>query len=119
MAIASAIKGVLGLDLRECRLSRAQVAEELSRLCGRVVTESQIDAYTAETKSHRFPAELVPAWVKVTGSVRLLSLLCGEAGMWLGSRTDHGFAEYGRAAVRREKESARLEQLKGDLWAKA
>jgi hypothetical protein len=112
-----AIKRAAANDVRECRRSRAQIADELSSRTGRSISVAQIDAYLAETKSgHRFPCDLLPAWVQVTGSRRVLDILCAAAGYCLADQTERELAELGRECIRREKSQSRLEALKGDLW---
>jgi hypothetical protein len=109
------IKRTLVQDLKECRFSREQVAEALSRLIGRTITLAQIDAWAAETKEHRLPAEYVPAWVRCTGSRRVLELLCAESGMWVADAEEHDFAEYGRARMQEDAAAARRSELERRL----
>jgi hypothetical protein len=106
------IKRIAALDLKECRWSREQVAEGLSKLVGRVVSLAQLDTITAETKSHRLPAEWIPAWVRVTGSTRLLDLLCAESGMWMADETEHDLADLARAQIHQERVSGKIVELK-------
>jgi hypothetical protein len=113
------IKAVLVADLRECRWSREEVAMRLTDMAGRPITEATIDAWTARTKPHRFPADLVPAWVRITGSTRLLHALCEDSGMHAADASDREFAELGRAQIEREKAEQKFQQLKGELWRKA
>lgn len=118
--MAASIKRALAEDLRSSRWSRAEVAEKLSRLAGRPITEHHIDAFAADSKAgYRFPAELVGAWVQVLGSRRLLDLICGELGYHAADDTERGLAELGRAQIQREKLDRQLEKLKGDLWTRA
>ena len=67
----------LSLDLRlalvraikNCPLSRYDIAGRISELMGRDLTKSMLDKYTAESaEEHRIPAEIVPALCLVTGS---------------------------------------------------
>jgi hypothetical protein len=96
-------------DLRESPLSREGVAAELSRVAGRPVSLAMVDAYLSETKAaHRFPAELIPAWVHTLKSPRLLRVLCAQAGLSLATQEDRDFAELGRAALRQEKLAKKL-----------
>lgn len=111
-----AIKRAMVLDLKQCRWSREQVAQELAAIIGRHITVAQIDAWTAETHIHRLPAECVAAWVRLTGSRRVLELICGESGLWLGDPTDRELAEYGRARLRAEKLAAQTEEMRSQLW---
>jgi hypothetical protein len=113
---SAGVTQVLIDDLRVSRYSRAEVAIKLSEITGRPVSENNIDLWTAPSKPHRFPAELVSAWVRVTGSRRVLELLCEEAGLCAMDAKDLKFAELGRAQIEREKADARLQHLKGELW---
>ena len=105
---AARVREAAGKDLKECRLSRDQVALELTGMVGREITVAQIDAFVAESKPHRLPAELLPAWVKVTGSRRLLEALLGELGLSVATEEDREFAELGRVRLRDEKLTRKL-----------
>ena len=109
------VKRAAAQDLKECRWSREEVAEGLSRLIGRPISLAQIDAMLAETKQHRLPAEWIPAWARVTGSTRILALVCAECGLWLADETEHDLAELARAEMEREKAGARAEELRKRL----
>lgn len=113
------IKQQAARDLRECRYSREHVAERLSWLLGRSITLAQIDAVTAATKAHRFPAEWIPAWIMTTGSRRILELLCGAAGLWAADETDQRFARLGREAIKARKAAKRAAELESELWDRA
>ncbi len=112
------VKRAAAQDLAECRWSREQIAEALSKLVGRDVSLAQIDAITAETKNHRMPAEWVPAWVRVTGSRRLLELLCAESGMWLADAIEHDLAELARAQIQSERVNGKIAELRKRVEAK-
>jgi hypothetical protein len=102
-------------DLKECRWSREQVALGLTKLIGREVSLAQIDSILAETKLHRLPAEWLPAWVRVTGSKRLLELLCAECGMYLADVTEHDLAGLAREQLQLEKVSSKIDMLRKRL----
>jgi len=101
------VRRVLREDLAECGLSRIEVLGRLAEL-GASTTGAMLDAYVADSKPHRFPAELIPAWVKVTGSRRILDLVCGECGLATATADDQGFAELGRIKLRGEKLAQKL-----------
>lgn len=105
------VRAILSADLKECEKSREQVALDLSEIVGTRITLAMIDAMVAPTKANRFPAEWIPAWIRVTGSERLFRELCGAAGLFLGSEEDRDFAELGRARLKAEK-------LERKLWAR-
>ena len=102
------LRKALKTDLAECRLSRDEVAARLSVRMGRVGAAT-LDAYIAESKANKFPAELIPAWVEVTKSRRILTLLCGEIGLSVATEEDRDFADLGRAHLKSEKLRKKLE----------
>lgn len=114
-AISGKVLAAAAKDLRECRWSREEVAERLSFLLARKITVAQIDALIAESKPHRFPAEWIPAWVKITGSARLLALLCEESGYWLADETEHNLAQLSRTEIERDRADRRVAELRARL----
>ena len=114
-----AVKRLASEDLKGCPLSRIQVAEALSRALHLSVTVAQIDAITAPTKEgHRFPAFWLPAWTRITGSTRILSLLCEKAGVWMATDTDRKFAELGRAHLKAKSTDTKISDLEQELGGK-
>jgi hypothetical protein len=112
-----AVREALRKDLRALDgLSRDQVADQLSQWAGRKITRAQLDALVADTHQHRFPAELVPVWVRVTGSARILVLICEAAGYWVANETERDLARMAWEQIRREKSAGVVEKLKAKLW---
>ena len=103
------IKTAAALDLKECRWSREQVAEGLTVMLGRPITVSSIDAVTSKTHSHQFHVEWLPAWIRITGSRRLLDLVCAASGLWAVDAGDWDLAQYARATLTAEKLKKRIE----------
>ena len=110
--ITDDLKRLAAEDLKRCRLSREQVALGLSGQVGRRITWAQVDAWVAESKAHHFPLDILPAWVRVTGSVSLLEFLCNETGYLLADETSARFAELGRRVIERERAADREARLK-------
>jgi len=106
------VKRTAALDIKECRHSREEITIGLSRLVGRQVSIAQIDAMLAESKPHRFPAEWIPAWVRVTGSKRLLDLLCAASGYWLADDVDVDLANMARAEILRDRHGSKASDLR-------
>ena len=105
----------LALDIKECALSREQIADQLGDIHGRRFTRAQIDAWTAETKQHQFPTYLLPAWTLVTGSTRLLDLLCAAAGLYLADQRDYDLAALARAGLEAERLQKQRRELRSKL----
>lgn len=102
------IKRYAAMDIRECRRSRDEIADGLSRLLAKHITVAQIDAITAETKANRLPAEWLPAWVRVTGSTRVLDLIVGSSGHWLADNVERDLADLSRAELDRKRLEERI-----------
>jgi len=81
MDIDRAFREKVSEVLRQCPLSRYQVAARMSELVGQDITKSMLDSWTAESKEqHRFPAVFLPAFCAAVGSTELLMMLgtpCG------------------------------------------
>jgi hypothetical protein len=105
----AAIREALRADVKESRLSRAEIAIEISWMMGRPISLAMIDAYMSETKAgHRFPVELLAAWVMVLKSSRLAEAVFRPARLSLATAEDRDFAELGRAELRRKKLAEKL-----------
>jgi hypothetical protein len=67
--------------LKNCPLSRWQVAARMSELTGQEITKTMLDSWTAESKEgHRFPAIFLPAFCEAVGCsepIRMLGKLVG------------------------------------------
>lgn len=71
----------ISLALKQCPLSRWQVAARMSELTGQEITKAMLDSWTAESKeAHRFPAIFLPAFCEAVGCsepLRMLGKLVG------------------------------------------
>ena len=115
LGISDDIKAIAAEDLKRCRYSREEITLALSGQVGREITVAQINAWVAESHNNRFPLDVVPAWVRVTGSPRLLEMVCSEAAMYLANETEHRLAAYGRRVIELDKATDREARLKADL----
>lgn len=81
MNIRDQIRKSICSAIKQCRLSRHQIADQISVLTGNKVTVTTIDSWTAKSKpQNRIPAEYVPAFCKVTDNFDLLIILDEAAG---------------------------------------
>jgi hypothetical protein len=65
----------ISLALKQCPLSRWQVAARMSELTGQEITKAMLDSWTAESKeAHRFPAIFLPAFCEAVGCSELFRL---------------------------------------------
>jgi hypothetical protein len=65
------------------RKSRWQIAGEMSHLLATEVSKHQLDGWVAESKAHRFPAEYLHVFCRVTETDEPLRILAEGAGVYL------------------------------------
>ncbi|NPV70315.1 MAG: hypothetical protein HPY55_06675 [Firmicutes bacterium] len=88
---------MLSQALKECPFSRYEAAARMSELVGAEITKAQLDSWTAESKEfHRFPAEYLPAFLKVTGSSEILRLMAELVSCYVLESEEALLAEIGR-----------------------
>ena len=81
--IAEKLRLSLIRAIKDCHLSRHQIAGEMSHLLGYEVSKTTIDTWTAESKEqHRIPAEYLPAFCKTTGDLEPIRILAECGGMF-------------------------------------
>lgn len=81
--IRERLRAAVADALKHPAKSRWQIAGEMSHLLGIEISKYQIDAWVAESKEHRIPAEYVPALCRVTESYEPLRVLTEAAGVYL------------------------------------
>lgn len=84
MDIDRCFRESISAALRNCPLSRYQVAARMSELVGQDITKTMLDSWTAESKEqHRFPAIFLPAFCEAVGKTEPLKLLTNPVGVFL------------------------------------
>jgi len=117
LCVREALRLALCQDIKQCSLSRPQIAGEMSHLTGVSITRAAIDSWTAESKpQNRMPAEYISAWCVVTKSRRSLAIINEAAGAFVLPGPDALRSEIQKWS---EKESsARAEKRKRQLFLK-
>jgi hypothetical protein len=106
------VRSILVEAIRACDKSRAQIAEEMSFLVGREITERMLNGFTAESKDdYRFPSELERAFCTVTGDNRLLISKVERHGLYVIDANEKDLLELGRAYAQRTNADERIELL--------
>ena len=81
MDMALRLKNALTEAIKGCQHSRYEIAAKVSELTGKDLSKTMLDQYTAESKeAYHFPAELLTAFCRVTGSYEPLAVLLGPLG---------------------------------------
>lgn len=120
-------EGSLNIHSRFCRcltrainqsgLSRWELAGRMSHLLGTEITKYMIDSWTAESKEgHRFPAEYLPAFCKVTSSLEPMQILAELTGMFALPGPDALRAEIQKLSE--EEELLKAEKRKREMFLK-
>lgn len=79
--MSARVREVVSEALKGMDCKRWVVAGQLSERCGMEITESMLNAWTAESKeNHRFPLEIVPAFCEVTGDYTLMEMMAAACG---------------------------------------
>lgn len=73
--VGTALKIAVQQDLANAKYSVDELAQAMTALAGREVTSQMLEQISAKGNQHMIPVYLVPAWVRVTGSRRILDVL--------------------------------------------
>ena len=110
------VRSILVDSIRACGKSRIEIADEMSRLLGRKVTERMLNAFTAESKEeHRWPAEFDRAFCAATGDNRLLTCRVEAAGLRVINAEEEKLLDLGREYLRRKRAEKKLAALESDF----
>ncbi len=79
------LRNLLSRALKECLLSRAEIAARMTDLMygdagDGEITKAQIDSWTRSSDAWRFPLEALPAFVETTGTYWLLDSIAERCG---------------------------------------
>lgn len=115
LSVIERLRGALRSAVKGSLLSRDQIADEMSHLCGQGITKQVIDSWTREdqqdtgsdgsvrsgvsdgkTIRRHIPAEYLPAFCKVTHSLEPLRIMTEAAGFFLSPGPDALRAEIQR-----------------------
>jgi len=84
MNVRDRLRGSLIEAIKTSRLSRWEIAGEMSHLLDQEVSKFQLDSWTAESKDgYRFPAEYLPAFCEAVGCTAPLKLLGQALGVFV------------------------------------
>jgi hypothetical protein len=99
-----AVQEALKRTLRNCQLSREEIADEMSRLVSEKITVTHIANWTAESKNGwRMPLEYAAAFYVVTGDPGVVK--AALAGSGIGVLDDKDFALYELGKIVAEERS--------------
>ncbi len=106
------IRAIITDAMKKCPLSRAEIAEKMSGLLGRKITERQLNNYAADSRGeYRFPCEFERAFCAAVGDDRLLTCRCKAAGLYVIDHTGWELLELGREFLNRKRATANVANL--------
>lgn len=102
--------------IKNCSMSRWEIAGKMSALLGVEISKFQVDAWTAESKErHRFPAIYLPAFCQAVGDFTPLTILAEKAGVFVLPGREVLNAELAKRICRREEETKEIKKIKAFL----
>jgi hypothetical protein len=107
-----AVQEALKRTLKNCQLSREEIAEEMTRLVGENITVNHIANWTAESKNGwRMPLEYAAAFYLITGDPGVIQ--AALAGSGIGVLNDKEFAlfELGKIVADERTRSKKKRQV--------
>jgi hypothetical protein len=111
--ISQRLKEMLSEGLRRCDFDRYEAAAQMSRLVGCEITKSQLDSWTAESKeTYRFPAEYLPAFVRVTGYKEPLRVMVELVQCYILESEEALHAELGKINCQRRELAQREKEVR-------
>lgn len=116
MCDAALVRGVVADTIRRSNKSRGQIAEEMTYLVGREITERMLNGFTADSRDdYRWPGELDRAFCFVTGDNRLLRCRAELAGYKVISQDEAALLELGRQYLIRQRATTQIDLLEKSL----
>jgi len=109
------LKAALTEAIKGCkRLSRYDICSKISELTGKDLSKTMLDQYTAESKeAYHFPAEMLTAFCRVTGSFEPLAVLLEPLGCSILSGDEAHELEIVRMERRIAEMQRKLNEMKG------
>jgi hypothetical protein len=106
------IKAIAAEAIRNCGLSRDQIADQMSILVGKPITLRMLNHWTAYgEQTSRWPLCYTRAFCQVVGDWRLLGSIAELGGLQIISSEDALFLELGKQYFNRKRTDAQLHEL--------
>jgi len=114
--MGSEVCATLAKAIKECPLSRAEIAARMSDLTGEAISEHMLNKWTSRSsEGWRFPFEHAAAFEWATGSQALQLLLARKRGALIMTPKDGRDAAIGRAQRELKDVQKRLRELLGGV----
>ncbi|MBU0971004.1 MAG: hypothetical protein KKC20_10180 [Proteobacteria bacterium] len=108
---SEAVQEAVQIALKNCSLSREEIADEMSRLLGEKVSANHIANWAAESKNGwRMPLEYAAAFSVITNDNRVIKAAFSGSGIHVLDDSEMAFFEIGRAVEEKRESDARLKE---------
>ncbi len=108
----SAVQEALRRTLRDCQLSREEIADEMTRLVNEKVTVSHIANWTAESKNGwRMPLEYAAAFYVITGDPGVVKAALAGSGIGVLDDRDYALFELGKIVAEERARSKKKRRI--------
>lgn len=108
---SEAVQEAVRLTLKNCLLSREQIADEMSRLLNEDVSVNHIANWAAESKNgYRMPLEWAAAFSVITNDNRVIKVAFAGSGINVLDDSEMAFYEIGKAIEDKRESDARLKE---------
>ncbi len=112
LGIGLTVKELLSQALRGTPYKRWEIAGRMGEYAGAEITESMLNAWTAESKEgHRFPLEFLPAFCRATGDYTLIEKVVRACGCYLIQSEEVAHLELGRITESKKQLAQRERQV--------
>ena len=112
---ASVIRGILVQSIRRSGRSRAAIADDMTYLLARTVTEKMLNAFTGDRDDRRWPGEFDRAFCKATGDNALLACRAQMAGLYVITEEEKLLLDLGRQYLLRNQAEEQISLLQRRL----
>lgn len=110
------VQEALKITLKNCVLSREEIADEMSRLLGEKVSVNHIANWAAESKNgYRLPLEWASAFCVVANDTRVIKAAFEGSGINVLDDNEMAFFEIGKAIEEKRESDARLKESRNRL----
>lgn len=117
------LKEAIAEAIKNSGLKRYAIAGQMTEHLGMEITESMLNAYTAESKAdYRMPAEYIPIFCRITKDYTVLEILVAASGSRMVKSEEIYFLEMGRLqqaekAIQKKHRQLQAEykKLRGDV----
>ena len=123
--IISRLKAAMRESLRQCRLSREQIAERMTTVIlieglkcpgnSRVISKTILDKWVSESSPHVISLPLLPVFCTIAGDFLPIQIMCRPLGLTIISDRERKLLEWAGAEIKRREATKQANRLAEDM----